>query len=35
MKVLSIEQKAQRYDEGIEKLRNFYRDYDTVSRLIY
>lgn len=34
MKELTIEQKAQRYDEGIEKLRDFYRDYDTVSRLI-
>ena len=34
MKELTIEQKAQRYDEGIEKLRNFYRDYDTVSCLI-
>ena len=34
MKELSIEEKAQRYDEAIEKLRGFYRDYDTVSRLI-
>ena len=34
MKELSIEEKASRYDEAIEKLRDFYRDYDTVSRLI-
>jgi hypothetical protein len=34
MKELSIEQKAKAYDETIEKLRNFYRDYDTISRLI-
>ena len=34
MKELSTEEKAQRYDEAIEKLRDFYRDYDTVSRLI-
>lgn len=34
IKELSIEEKARRYDEAIEKLRDFYRDYDTVSRLI-
>lgn len=34
MKELSIEQKAKAYDEAIEKLRDFYRDYDTVSCLI-
>ena len=34
MKELTIEEKAQRYDEAIEKLRGFYRDYDTVSCLI-
>ena len=34
MKELTTEQKAQRYDETIEKLRDFYRDYDTVSCLI-
>jgi len=34
MKELSIEEKAKAYDEAIEKLRDFYRDYDTVSCLI-
>lgn len=34
MKELSIEEKAKRHDEVIEKLRDFYRDYDTVSHLI-
>ena len=34
MKELSVEQKAKAYDEVIEKLREFYRDYDTVSGLI-
>lgn len=34
MKELSIEEKAKRYDEAIKKLRDFYRDYDTVSCLI-
>jgi len=34
MKELSIEEKAKRYDEAIKKLRDFYRDYDTASRLI-
>lgn len=34
MKELSIEQKAKRYDESIKKLRDFYRDYDTISCLI-
>lgn len=34
MKELSIKEKAKRYDEAIEKLRDFYRDYDTVSCLI-
>jgi hypothetical protein len=34
MKELSIEEKAKAYDEAIEKLRDFYRDYDTVSHLI-
>ena len=34
MKELSIEEKAKAYDETIEKLRDFYRDYDTVSLLI-
>lgn len=32
--IKSIEEKAKAYDETIEKLRDFYRDYDTVSRLI-
>lgn len=30
----TIEEKAKAYDETIEKLRDFYRDYDTVSFLI-
>ena len=34
MKELTIEEKAKRFDEVIEKLRKFYRDYDTVSHLI-
>ena len=34
MAELTIEQKAARYDEIIKGLRDFYRDYDTVSRLI-
>jgi hypothetical protein len=34
MKELSIEQKAKRYDEAIEKLRSLHDDYDTVSTLI-
>jgi len=34
MKELSIEQKAKRYNEVIEKLRDFYKDYDTVSHII-
>lgn len=34
MKKLGIEEKAKAYDEVIEKLRDFYRDYDTVSGLI-
>lgn len=34
MKELSIEQKAIAYDKVIEKLRDFYRDYDTISHLI-
>ncbi len=31
---MTIENKAKAYDETIEKLRNFYRDYDIVSSLI-
>jgi len=31
---MTQEEKAKAYDEAIEKLRDFYRDYDTVSRLI-
>ena len=31
---MTQEEKAKAYDEAIEKLRNFYRDYDTVSCLI-
>lgn len=31
---MNTEQKAKAYDKGIEKLRKFYRDYDTVSCLI-
>ena len=31
---MTQEQKAKAYDEAIKKLRNFYRDYDTVSCLI-
>ena len=31
---MTIEEKAKAYDETIEKLRNFYRDYDIVSNLI-
>lgn len=34
MKELSIEDKARRYDEAIEKLRSLHDDYDTVSTLI-
>ena len=34
MRELSIEEKAKAYDEALEKLRDFYRDYDTVSCLI-
>ena len=34
MKELSIEEKAKRYDEAIEKLRSLHDDYDTVSTLI-
>ena len=34
MNELSIEEKAKAYDEVIEKLRDFYRNYDTVSHLI-
>ena len=34
MEELSIEEKAKAYDEAIKKLRDFYRDYDTVSHLI-
>lgn len=34
MKELSIEEKARRYDEAIEKLRSLHDDYDTVSMLI-
>jgi hypothetical protein len=34
MKELTIEEKAKAYDETIEKLRNFHRDYDIVSGLI-
>ena len=34
MKELSIEEKAKAYDETIEKLRNFYRDYDVAIALI-
>lgn len=30
----TIEEKAKAYDEAIEKLRDFYRDYDTISTLI-
>lgn len=30
----TIEEKAKAYDKAIEKLRDFYRDYDTVSHLI-
>lgn len=31
---MTQEEKAKAYDEAIEKLRDFYRDYDTVSCLI-
>ena len=31
---MTTEEKARAYDEAIEKLRDFYRDYDTVSHLI-
>lgn len=31
---MTVEQKAKAYDKAIEKLRDFYRDYDTVSNLI-
>lgn len=34
MKELGVEEKAKRYDEAIKKLRDFYRDYDTISCLI-
>ena len=34
MKELSIEEKAKRYDEAIEKLRSLHDDYDTVNTLI-
>lgn len=34
MKELTIEEKAKRYDEAIEKLRSLHDDYDTVSTLI-
>lgn len=34
MKELSIEEKAKRYDEAIEKLRSLHDDYDTISTLI-
>ena len=34
MKELSIEEKAKRYDEAVEKLRSLHDNYDTVSTLI-
>ena len=34
MKELTLEEKARAYDKALEKLREFYRDYDTVSCLI-
>ena len=34
MRELSIEEKAKAYDKALEKLRDFYRDYDIVSCLI-
>lgn len=31
---MTVKQKAKAYDKAIEKLHNFYKDYDTVSNLI-
>lgn len=31
MKELSVEEKAKAYDEALEKLCDFYRDYDTLA----